>query len=540
MPGDTGILDCRRRLTMSRKAIDPESGAAAGARTPQDAALPQPGPQRDGTVRIFRCFIVAHLLVWTVVPLLTRNNPPLDLVEQVFWGQEWQLGYTKHPPLPSWICGAVTLVTGRALWAYYLLPHLATALAFWAVWRLAREIVSPRLALMSVCLLECCPFYTFECKTLNNNVGLHPCWALAVLFLYRALQTRKKASWIALGAWLGLGMLTKYTTAILAGSILAFGLIHPQARKAWREPGPYLTLLAAILVFLPHALWVAAHGFKTIQYAFEQVRPENSSFAQPFGFLHFAAYQLGMIAPLLLAATPLTGLRWRLRALQPAERFPRAMLASVVLAPVAIHLAIAAWPNVELDGMYGCSLWLFTGLLLLACLEVRTAPAAWRRAGLVWGAVAIITIAGALMRPYLAAHGANDRTNFPGRLLARRANEAWNQRYDRPLPIVGGDYFLAGNVALFSPHFPRVYQGWHDDGSEVNVRDCPWISESEFRRQGGMILWNIHDYPQGMPADVARRLGVVETIELPPLPFSAGAECPPRRVAAALVPPRGE
>ena len=113
-------------------------------------------------------------------------------------------------------------------------------MSFWAVWRLARQLLPPRTALLAVCLLECCPFYNVESDTLNNNVGLYPCWALAILLLHRALTTRGSGAWIGVGVCLGLGMLTKYSTAVLAVTMLGFGGLHPQARKSWRTPGPYL------------------------------------------------------------------------------------------------------------------------------------------------------------------------------------------------------------------------------------------------------------------------------------------------------------
>ena len=88
---------------------------------------PSTGWQIDtpaGAARLLRWFLVAHLLFWTVIPSLVKWNPSLDMVEQIFWGHEWQLGYTKHPPLTSWCCEAMAVATGRALSAQHLLRNL--------------------------------------------------------------------------------------------------------------------------------------------------------------------------------------------------------------------------------------------------------------------------------------------------------------------------------------------------------------------------------------------------------------------------------
>src|SRR5262245_35396541 len=54
--------------------------------------------RRPGAVLI--TVLAAHLVVWTVLPILTCPNLQLDLAEDLALGKEWQLGYWKHPPLP--------------------------------------------------------------------------------------------------------------------------------------------------------------------------------------------------------------------------------------------------------------------------------------------------------------------------------------------------------------------------------------------------------------------------------------------------------
>lgn len=41
-----------------------------------------------------------HAAVWTTLPTLLYPNLPLDLIEALVYGREWQLGYDKLPPLP--------------------------------------------------------------------------------------------------------------------------------------------------------------------------------------------------------------------------------------------------------------------------------------------------------------------------------------------------------------------------------------------------------------------------------------------------------
>jgi hypothetical protein len=53
--------------------------------------------------RAFAGFLALHAVVWTALPTLLYPNLPLDLIEALMYGREWQLGDDKLPPLPWWL-----------------------------------------------------------------------------------------------------------------------------------------------------------------------------------------------------------------------------------------------------------------------------------------------------------------------------------------------------------------------------------------------------------------------------------------------------
>ena len=63
----------------------------------------------------FGAFLVLHFLVWTALPALVYPNLPLDLIEALTYGREWQLGYDKLPPLPWWMIELVYRTVGVAV-----------------------------------------------------------------------------------------------------------------------------------------------------------------------------------------------------------------------------------------------------------------------------------------------------------------------------------------------------------------------------------------------------------------------------------------
>ena len=82
-------------------------------------------------------------------------------------------------------------------------------------------------------MLECCLYYHFTTSEVSNNVALYPFWALAVLFFHRALTASAARDWIATGACVGIGLLAKYSMAILVVTMVAFMLAVPAARRHW-------------------------------------------------------------------------------------------------------------------------------------------------------------------------------------------------------------------------------------------------------------------------------------------------------------------
>src|SRR5690554_1096165 len=89
---------------------------------------------RTRPVRSFWIGLLAYCGAWWIVQVLTQKNLPLDAVEMLTWGREWQLAYWKHPPLPAWFLDLLYRIGGPSEPLLYLASPLFVALTFWAVW----------------------------------------------------------------------------------------------------------------------------------------------------------------------------------------------------------------------------------------------------------------------------------------------------------------------------------------------------------------------------------------------------------------------
>ena len=361
-----------------------------------------------------------------------------------------------------------------------------------------------------------------------------------MLFFYRALETGAARHWIAMGACLGVGLLAKYSLVMLLVPMVAFMVLHPRARRHVATPGPYLALCTAFVVFAPHLLWAGRQHFPALQWALERTRGEEYSGSRLVNVLWFVKDQLPAVVPMLAVLLPLTGWRWRLRRLDPAERFARAFLVAMGLGPFVAQVILALALDLKLRSMYGSQLWTFTGVLLLFSLVLRPEAARWRSA-----AIGCVVIGGAMVFaavfydqawPYV--RGKPMSIHFPGHEAAAEVSAVWRRHTDQPLRIVAGEWWLAGNVALYSRPRLQVYGGGPHAGHALfSPQNNPWTSDEALRKNGGIILWNADRQEAGIARYFCERFPTLELLDPVALRWETGATVPPIRVGMALVPP---
>ena len=98
--------------------------------------------------------LALQLISWALLPGLLVESLPLDVVEGVYWGQEWQWGYYKHPPLPAWILYLFERALGDV--GPFLLSQLCIGLTLLCVWHLGcRTLDRERAAFGVLALLAC-------------------------------------------------------------------------------------------------------------------------------------------------------------------------------------------------------------------------------------------------------------------------------------------------------------------------------------------------------------------------------------------------
>lgn len=478
---------------------------------------------------ILSIVLIAHVVVWTFVPMLMSQNLQLDLVEGLALGKEWQLGYWKHPPLPWWITDLIYRVTGQVS-SVYALGAIASAVSIWAVWLLARDIVPPLQALIAALALEGIHFYNFSAVKFAHDQMQLPIWTLVAFFLYRGLLRGGFVYWIFAGIMVALAFWTKYSALALGVSIGLFLLLDPQARKVWRTPGPYLMGAAFALTIAPHVIWLVTNDFGPMVYA--NARARHAEYWYQYAL--YPAQWIGGQFFFLLPALALLGL-----ALYPlrlsAERgrsFAGRYVTTLALGPfffVTITAILAGRLPVL---MWGYPLWSFLPLALVVWFggDIDTTR---QRAFVKWFLILFVTVPVLYVAiPIVdSLRGKTKATDFPGRPLAEKLTEIWHARINAPLVYVTGDELAANNVAVFSHDRPHVILHGLPERT-------PWATRDQLDQAGILFVWTdggaapLHWWTAAFPRFDPKNSEILE------VPIEGGRERLPLRMRYVIVSPK--
>ncbi len=441
--------------------------------------------------RAFAAFLGLHAAVWTALPTLLYPNLPLDLIEALIYGREWQLGYDKLPPLPWWLVQIAYQLVGYDF-AYYLLAQIAVVACFAVVYLAARPLVGPLGALTAVLIVDGLHYLNYTSAKFNHDVVQLPFWALAGFAFHRALRGRQTMDWLLLGLAVGLSLWAKYFVAVLAIPLALFVLFDRDARKTLATPGPYIALAAALITMTPHLVWLVQNDFLPFAYAEHRALPSRGLIDHVWHPLQFGLSQLFFLIPSLLIALPLFYPRRSSYSEHPimlgADAFDRRIVALLAFGPMATVLALSALSGRGTVAMWGYPLWLFLGLWLVLTarrvfndLRLGRVLLNW---AVVFGGLVIAFISNYAVLPYYDHR--YRAVFFPGDELGREISQRYRAVTGKPIAYVIGSMWDGGNVAHYAPKHPRVLI----DGKPARA---PWIDLNDLKARGAVVVWTAGD-----------------------------------------------
>lgn len=449
--------------------------------------------------------------------------------EAYYWNyaRHLDIGYLDHPPMVAWLIGAGTWMFGSGEFGVRIGALCTGAIATFFTYRLTENLFGRPSALAAAVLMQVLPFFFLAGMLMTPDAPLTAAWAASLYFLERALVAGRRGAWWGAGICLGLGLLSKYTIALLALSALIFALIDPRARRWLRRPVPYGAAMLALAVFSPVIVWNARHEWASFLFQTSHRLADRPQ---------FALHKLIASAIVLLTPTGLAGVAAALvrgvpeRESAPTEEGRRErgwrFLKVATLTPLAVFMVFSFRHEVKLD--WTGAPWVAAVPLLASRIvdSARGAAAGFRafiRRTWIPTLIALLLVYGA---------GLYDLTwGIPGvgygkhaelvpigwRELGSQVNaiaERVGQETGRPPLIVGMDrYAIASELAFYAPDqtegVGRTSSG-HLFG-QVGLMYERWFPPAEERgRNLLLIAWNRTDLMSERVSSAVERLDPIE------------------------------
>ena len=228
----------------------------------------QSDASEDPAVRwpVITISIVTYVLILKLIFMGCVNLIP---EEAYYWNyaQHLDWGYLDHPPMVAWLIWLSTSVLGKSELSVRLPAYLCWIIAAIFMFRLTLNLYDRSAAFRTILLLAVLPIYFGLGFFMTPDAPLYAAWAGCLYFLERALIAQNSRAWWGVGMCIGVGMLSKYTVALLGLGTLMFLLIDQQSRRWLFRPEPYIAAIMSVILFSPVFLWNMRNGW--VSFAFQ-------------------------------------------------------------------------------------------------------------------------------------------------------------------------------------------------------------------------------------------------------------------------------
>jgi 4-amino-4-deoxy-L-arabinose transferase-like glycosyltransferase len=422
---------------------------------------------RETSLWLVISFAVCHAVLWTfiLINLKAAQDVHMDVAEAFAWGQKFQLGYGKHPPLSGWVAALWFKFFPVTDWATYALAMTTLGIGLVVNWFIALRVVDRRRAFFVVVLLALYPIFNFKGFKYNPDLLQLVTLPLVVLAYLNAFEKRSWQSGIWLGLAGALALMTKYWVLTMIGAVGLAALLHPDRLNFLRSPAPWVAIATLVVAMIPHLIWLRDVDFVPLTYAGDSYGLSSRAQAAQLVLGYVGHNLVLLLLPVALGALALAWPpRWFARAWSGGENAAvnraQALNVWMIQAIVAIGPPLGGLAfTVYMKTDWGISLFFLVPLALVAIPSLPLQAAALFRIAAVWLVLTLATLAAS---PRIAAlemaDNPNSASSYGARSqLARELTELWHSKFGSRWAVVAGTTEIGEPMTFYSPDHPAPF-----------------------------------------------------------------------------------
>lgn len=407
--------------------------------------------------KFFYILCLYHLIIWTFVPYFSNKNLPLDVIEALAWGQDFYLGYNKHPPLSAWIPGLLFKIFGNKDWIYYLLSQVFIVISFIFLWKLSSLFFKKKSQiLLSILAIEGIAFYTFDTPQFNVNICQIPLWIGTVYFFFKSIKNNKIINWIFLGVFSALGFLTKYIFAYLLISLF-FYLIFISTKKKKISFNFLYALLSFLLITIPHLQWLIQNDFTTLYYAIKRGGlNEFNIYNHLLNPVKFLMNQIIVLLPFLLLIYILVK---KIKVKLPINNEKFIFLLFSFLIPFFLILITSIITGSRIRTMWMIPFYSLIGIFFIFLYQNQINSKKFKNFFIL---LIIFLIVSPILYSLRSIYS-DSRTSYDGKKIALQVEQEWKNISKDKISNVGFSEWYAGNLSYQLGNRPKVFLEENND-----------------------------------------------------------------------------
>ena len=313
-------------------------------------------------------------------------------------------------------------------------------------------------------------FYNFTTPEFNVYVCELPFWALTVLFCWKGFKDNKTSDWLIFGLFAALGVLSHYLFIYLLAAMDVFFLYMIIKKKINFKC--LVSLIPFFLVLLPHLIWLTGNDYTTITYGLHRTGTGDQNFLDHlFHPIIFLGKQIVILLPFFLMVLLLVS---KLKTKFNFKDKKLLFLLTINIVAIILMFLTSMLMGVKIRTMWMTPFYLFFGALLIYIFQSQINLSKLK--GFI-SVFLVLFIFSPFAYAYVSITQTDKRTDYPGKEIAIKVQESWDNKFTSKIGYVSGDEWTAGNLSYHLRSRPK-WVGVNEDVKSKNTLSIVDIFEN--------------------------------------------------------------